>query len=508
MAHVCSPGCCAGQEDSAFKAGKLIQEGLLRAVSVPALNKWTKVFPCVGAVVLIAHFHHLAPDVFKSEFGALLEQEEQSASDEQASEDKGVGVPVNEVQKWRRLARKRNKKALAFLTDPECRFVNMMWVHIAAPVMRLHWSLFRNATWFSDRPEPGNNGGESHKDKMHQIAAFCEPKHNPALEICEHLLRLLTAPSELQVLCFFYGNFGSWSQERKRAYRMAVLVTMGQLIRKLVEPFLQYPWRLFPLCGKSVDGSTVPREARQQCVDELLQAPSCCCDPGFAGRLKRLSAEELLDDRRQAFLEVVFSRVVLTSTFIERKFANFKQWTDQSQKPLSLQLLAAKHYTRSFSEAAASWRNKSGFKPGSKKGRPSWCGSASKASRLNGFLVFEKEQRAASDAQIQGAESRERFVKKASEEWRALPPAQKQRYSQKAQAENARSDLLRQAQLASQPAPLQPGGPWNLSFIPEAAGETWPLHANALGDFLRESGGFRPACQSWAQAVEAVDINI
>ena len=189
------------------KGIKAIHNSLLRAVSVPALNKWTKVFPCAGAVVLLVHFHTLARDAFKDMFGALSEQDDESDSEE-GSEDRALAVPANEAKRRRKLARKRNKKAAHFVVDEDCGFLNMLWVFISKPVMTLHWSLFRNATWYSDRPDPAERADG--KDKVHQIAAFCEPVDNPALKVSEELMKLLAQPDEqLHVMCFFLWRLPS-----------------------------------------------------------------------------------------------------------------------------------------------------------------------------------------------------------------------------------------------------------------------------------------------------------
>ena len=350
---------------------------------------------------------------------------------------------------------------MMFLTDKECAFVNMVWVHIASPVMTLHWTLFRNATWFSDRPDPDIE--EYAKSKTHQIAAFCDTIDNPALRIVEELMKLLLRPDEsLPTMRFFYGRFDTWSQPRKRAFRLAVLVTMGQLVRKLVEPFLEYPWRLWPLCGSlKSDGRTrISTEQREDCARQLRAAESCCCDPGFSGRLRSLTWEELMDEGQREFLETIFSRVVLTSTFIERKFANFNNWI-----PSSIQLLAAKHFTRNFSDSVSAWRTKSGFKPGSKKRRPAWCGKLGKISRQTGYNIFIREQRQARNRGIQGSEAAEGFLKECTDRWHALPKEAKESFGRKAVAENLQSEMLKQAQADAEPEPLQAGGPWGLSFI-------------------------------------------
>ena len=496
LLHICR-GCCANRAESVEKGVKIIQNSLLRAVSVPALNKWTKVFPCAGAVVLLTHFHALVRDAFKAMFGALSEQDESDS--EEGSEDKALAVPVNEAKRWRKLARKRNKKATHFILDEECGFLNMLWLFISSPVMTLHWSLFRNATWYTDRPEPAERADG--KDKVHQMAAFCDPGENPALKVIEESLKLLTQTDEqLRVMYHFYGGFEAWSQERKCAFRLAVLVTMGQLVRKLIEPFLEYPWRLWPMCS-----SKASVEQRQECAQQLLDACSCCCDPGFSGRLRSLTVQELLEERRQQFLELVFSRLVLTSTFIERKFANFTKWTGKAH---SLQLLAAKHYTRAFTEAATKWRAKSGFKPGHKKGRPTWCGSASKPPRLNGYHVFTRERRDALGGNLVGADSSRAFLEQVTAEWGRLSAAQKRAYGAMARGENARADLLQQAAAAAEPQPLQPGGPWGLSYIPEKDGPDWPLSAEVMRKSLEDNRGFRSECRAWAEAASKLQRSL
>ena len=101
---------------------------------------------------------------------------------------------------------------------------------------------------------------------------------------------------------------------------------------------------------------------------------------------------------------------------------------------------------------------------------------------------------------LAGAAASREFLEQVNAEWRELTAEQKRAYGQRARAENARADLLQQAAAAAQPQPLQRGGPWGLSFIPEKDGPDWPLSVEELRKSLEENGGFRSECRAWAEA--------
>ena len=106
-----------------------------------------------------------------------------------------------------------------------------------------------------------------------------------------------------------------WPQPRRRIVRKAVMVMTWQLARKLVLPWQQYPWRLWPLALKDVDEAK-----RKECARDLLRSPTCCLDSSLSRRLRHLHPREseLLSSDVQTFLATVFARIAPTSTFIER----------------------------------------------------------------------------------------------------------------------------------------------------------------------------------------------
>ena len=492
-AHICKNSCCATPEEAKEKAANLFRECLLRPIAVPALNKWTKVFPCIGACVLLSFFGDVGQHVFSKQFGKHDKHETDTLSELDSSgdaEDEALRVPVNEVKRWKKLARKRNAKATSFMCDENSRFINLPWLHIAAPCMRLHWVLFKTATWYSDRPKTT----EDERPTV-TLKDFCNPATNPGQKVLFELVQLLRDPARgFSAVCFFFGRFQDWPQARKRVALRSILIVVGQLVRKIIEPFNTYPWQLATLADPDSD-----ERIRRICARELFQAPPCCVDSGCSARLRATSVDACVSSDFMEFFQVLFERVVLTSTFVERRFAHFSHWTDVKGKGTSLCLLAAKHVTRTFKDVVDLWKKRT--LPDTARGgttnasRPSWCRKSQAAARLNGYHMFSQDRAADRDRSCQGAEESAAFLDDALQAWRALPEEEKQTWSQRARENNARKSALQMAAAAEMP-PDVPGGPWNLS-VPS---EQWPLSEKFLGEFLESCGGFSTARNHWVQA--------
>ena len=75
-----------------------------------------------------------------------------------------------------------------------------------------------------------------------------------------------------------FGPVLSWNQDRLRITRRTLCLVVGQLWRKLVYPFQQYPWALEPLVDPEVTLSE-----KQDCVRSLLSCKElsawCFCSP-------------------------------------------------------------------------------------------------------------------------------------------------------------------------------------------------------------------------------------
>lgn len=214
-------GCCSDFAESLGRACQVIEECLVKPLPIPALNKWTKLFPTFAHNVLLAHFFDFVSGAFSDLFGQAATAAADGLSSSEDEEAKALGAPVNEMKTWRKLAKLRNLKACFFLSDEESKFMNMLWLVIASPVMKLHWMLFHTATWHSERPAPpadgrGPSAGDEGSDGSRPselFASFCRLAHNPALKVVSCLVFILRDPAgQLRLVQFWHGPYLEWRQ--------------------------------------------------------------------------------------------------------------------------------------------------------------------------------------------------------------------------------------------------------------------------------------------------------
>ena len=460
--HVCH-GCCADREASIDQGMQWLTSKLLTAIAAPALNKWTKVAPCVRHVAVLQSFCNLVPDACQQLFPP---PEEDSGSED---EGQAVGAPVDESKAWRRLARVRVRKACHFLSDKQSNWMTCLWCVLTKPVMRVHFALYKYATWLSERVE----GHEVEEDEVDaeelggeeelrptSMACFCKASLNPALKALDSMSHLVHQPASFcwdpAVLAF--GPVCSWNQERLRITRRTLCMVIGQCWRKLVYPFQQYPWALAPLVDP---GATT--EEKNACVQTLFSCKDCQLD-AFARQLRdTVPAHEVLEPDTLKFLEAVLQRVVPTSTFIERVFARLSQWANvrKGQKP-KLSSIAAKHISGRFQQSTELWRKRILKQQQAKKTnirRPVWARSRTKGKCANGWHVFSQEH-----MQQNLGRTLEERKKAAQHAWANATSQEKQRYSRLAQARNVAASLAAQQVAAEREAgqPLPAGSPCNI----------------------------------------------
>ena len=209
------------------KAVQLVQKVFIHALTVPALNKWTTVAPCLCVVAAMGHFCNVVPEAFGRCFPpkpVLSETEDDSGRE--------LGAPVDQTKVWRKLARKRQAKAAHFLRDAEARWATLLWATAQEPVMPIHY-LFKRGTWVAER-------GRDNLDAQEAGAThFADPRRSPAVTACASLALLLESSEEAvewKGIVGLYGPLHTWPQHRLRAARRCLLVGIGQLFRKLMEP--------------------------------------------------------------------------------------------------------------------------------------------------------------------------------------------------------------------------------------------------------------------------------
>lgn len=410
----------------------------LHAISVPALNKWTTVAPCINLVAAMQHFCNVVPEAFALAFPQGPQAESSQSEDEGAE----LGAPVDQTKVWRRLARKRQKKASHFLQDERSQWLCLLWAVLTNPVMVVHYKLFKHGNWYNERPhEHGNMQASSFR-----MAAVQASVELGAFLFCTDTVQV---PAWLP-LVGQYGPILSWSQDKLRATRRCILTILGQLWRKLLEPWNKYPWKLVGL-------SCLSEDLRERKAMEFFDQRICCLDC-FSLKLRSImgNAETLLRQDSLEFLDAVFDRVVPTSTSIERAFARMNRWCEKKGPKPQLSTLAAKHATYHFKNITERWREKcrkdgtAAAKP-SNRARPDWVQGARKGRAANGIHMF---------AQAHRLNPKDGIVR----QWRLLSEDERKHYASLARGQNLQSkEVARMRQEHRANSDALRGGFWDMS---------------------------------------------
>ncbi len=374
------------------------------------------------------------------------------------------------------------------MCDRESAWSNLLWLLVAAPVMCVHYSLFKHGGLLTER------ASAAFPERLQLTRLFASPRLSPALKASRAIARLLTqTENQLGPLGGYHGAFSTWPAKRRRLMRRALLLTLGQLWRKLVEPWRQYPWKLMLLQDQEVAWADCWKRAQ-----DFLAAKECCLDVGFSKKLRDSAErpEQLFEEDLQFTLRSVADRVVVSSTLVERIFAHYTQWTTakcRGRRP-TLATLAAKHMTSQFRQSVEVWRKASGRVRADRKSRPVWARST--GGRATGLHLFTQDmaRRRPMEPDI---------LATAQAAWAALPRHRRLRWSLLAHGRNSVA-LARRCHEEAEPQEAGPhvGGPWCASVM----GDAWPLATQVLEEAWERAGGFRTAAGVWQRVRQGVTV--
>ena len=435
----------------------------------------------------MSHFCGLLKHAMQKEFGGLAERvQDEESVDEQAE---AVGLPLDERAAWKRVADKRRVKSVEFVADKDASWGNLVWLVIASPMLVLHWKLFKHAKWSSEVDVRKEEAGLVLKQ-------FCVPALNPAADVIDKLFELLRVPHErMRCVCFFHGPCAQWPPARQRAFQQLVLLAAGQLWRKLVLPWQGYPWKMWPIVwGESED-------ERCRAASLLLAERDCCLDEVFTQKLKLLvpDPQTLASESTRDFLSCCFTRLVATSTFVERRFASYGAWNARRASACRLPMLVAKHVTSCLKEFVDRWRQREQAQE--QRGsncRPVWQESAMKGMRQTGLHVFAQECRKQRESALPGGgASCANFLSGARQKWSELSKEEQSQYSRKAKEMNATAKAL---SMAAEEQEEKTGGPWDIASL---CGK-WPLQEELLKSTLEDSS-FQEVATQWRREHSAAE---
>ena len=394
------------------KACRLLDIIVLKHITLPSLNKWTKVQPVICGVLLLCSFGLVARALTK-----VLGLDNTHQPEDEGEEDLHVHVDP-------RAATKRAVRTVNFLTHPRTPARLLLWVVVAEPIVALHYHLFKHVRF------------ANHRSKEHRSAVvWCSPTlQNPAFRALGEVHNLLTQVDHKhwQLTRQVHGRSTCytewWTMARRAAY-----ITLGSLSRRLIHMFQRWPWPLAQLVDPSLDKQTKVTVAKR-----FFKVKECCLDNAFSRRLRARypnhSWEVCFSPEVQHVLHMAFSRTLLTSTFVERIFANLTKWT--SLRHHGADLLAAKHMTgclKTVQQLLAS-RTPKLTRRATARSRPAWV---KKSSHLTGLHLF-CSQASTDSASASPADSWKR-IQHAQKQWRDLPPRQKTFWRMQARAKRSRS---------------------------------------------------------------------
>ena len=267
------------------KAFVLIQGLVMRRVPTPAMNRWLLLRKVISVFAMMFGFHKILYHAYV----LRLNTNDASAGDLTSSdEDRGIGLPVNEIRAFRKVSLKRDSRSMKWILDRLTFIRLVIWLAVANPMMHIHYHLFSRGSHLGG-PEGSNllfelsNMSKSIAvKKLHWL--FCSMTDGtPEFRVAWALLCAATGTN----------SSSGWSQEVIRLVHVSIMSVMASLWRRFIHPYLGYP---FCLAGIA-DPDSTPAQVRA-IIQDFLVAFECCLDADFSLKLRQLfpTERDLLSD--------------------------------------------------------------------------------------------------------------------------------------------------------------------------------------------------------------------
>ena len=232
----------------------------------------------------------------------------------------------------------------------------LVWLTVTKLVMVLHYRLFKRGSFFS-------HSKDKHEEKSRVgCFEFCRgPADSPASKMLTGFAAMLLDPDVegRQYLTLLHSQFGpdsdEWPLELLTCLHITLVLAFTRAWRLLVYFFRHYPWPLAPCFDPGLS-----QEQREEHMNKFLAVPkgSPLLDPGCGRKLREAvdSVQDLLEPTLFEFMQVMFTRLVMTSTFVERLFKDLTTWTSRPGQYIST--VGAKYMNVCFKRTVERWRSK------------------------------------------------------------------------------------------------------------------------------------------------------
>ena len=449
-------------------------------LGMPAGNRWTKLAPVMMQITLMLGFYSLVADALGASAGGEMSDPEDGAP------TRPPGTEPDDVGTMRKLARRQCRRAREFASAPESLRRAALWCIVGKRIMTIHYKLFVFGTWFSHSRDSQKRCG---------VLEFCDERRNPGVVALRELVQLLDLQHEAWTPLWTVLPRG-WGVALLEEAQSTIVVCICETWRRLWKPFRRYPWRLTALVDPEREEEAAAEAAG------LLSAKECCLDTSFSQRLRQQFGAKAFEPEVQDFLMAMFTRCVVTSTYVERVFAGLTHATRSAQ--LELPSLKARHVLQNFSGHVERWRASQlamsrGQRRRSGASRPAWMKMVVPGSRLNGLQMWQKQHLASGAAA--GASGAAR-LQEARAVWKSLPQEERREWQAKAKAERClrqQDRNLLDAALGDTAGSEVGGGPWG-----SYAQEGWPLSGATFRRCLANKS-IRAVAETWNKDHEAFE---
>ena len=500
--HPCPAGCCGptpchDRATSVLKSRELVGRVILKRINQPAQNKWTKLDPAFQQTTLVVCFFSLIKQALESKAGLTYQAVEAQCGPGPVGDEYLEAEDAREGFKQQTL--RYSKRSLLFVGDRETQISLLIWSAVGAAIMNIHYRLFKHVSWYSEKDEEGYTA--------FNVCPGCNPKHNPAMPALTAIAKMIFDPNGLGMsflgpIYFFFGATVHWPEHVLASLQRELVVAFCKLWRYLFHTFMRNPWSL-----AKVFNTEVPMAERESAAREFWEMEACCVDAWCGQPLRGpicTSWKDLFEADLLQFMTAMFSRCVLTSTFIEKCFAPLTTFTSVPRARHTFPSLASHHLLTVYEQAVKKWWETLDAPSTSKRARPVTVHLKPPGLHTCGWHLYVSEK----DEWKRGSykDNNEELLA-SMEQWTKLPAAKQKPYLEKAkkqrlEAKNQGSALDRALSHDFEEC----GGPWRLSasvtkrqadssdgLPPKRRPAEWPI---ARVHIEREMDGMRLS-QAW-----------
>ena len=254
IVHFSDGSCCQSEAEAAAEIFDCVMSVIGNAIPVPALNKWTQMFPATASVCLGFLLHGIFPRAVEyAHTLAVPENAEgaQGAEDDVEAEAEGqaIGLPHNERKAQAREKQARSKKSLSWVKGAGTVNALLLWLNISRHVMTMHYYLFRDASSMQF------TAPEHDPSAQPPLFDFCKVNTSRASQVLGILTRMLIPDLDGHISGWqtVYDRYGpAWPDGVPDLARTGLLLVYANVWRRLCWFFQRPPWRWVKIFDSSV----------------------------------------------------------------------------------------------------------------------------------------------------------------------------------------------------------------------------------------------------------------